>query len=133
MAAAGVRNTKAIVETFFRKDSELVEESKKLKPIKSERKELYDTLVSVLEQSDVKEHQLPTGQMVSLEIVERPVPLKKDYIQAKLHEILGNAEQAELLANRIWDERPTQSKPKLKIAGKAGAGRSRKRERAERE
>lgn len=122
-------NTKAIVENFFKKDSELSEHSKRLKPIRGERKELYDTLISVLEQSRVKEYRLPSGKVVSLEVVDRPVPLKKEYLQAKLAEIMGNADQAEAFANQIWEERPLVSKPKLKFKtssssseGAAGAG-----------
>lgn len=126
-------NTKAIAENFFRKDTELSEHSKRLKPIRGERKELYDTLLSVMEQSEVKEYRLPSGKVVSLEIKDRPVPLKKEYLQAKLAEIMGNAEQAEAFANRVWDERPIVSKPKLKFnasgSGDKAAGERRKRAR----
>lgn len=128
--------THQLANSFVSKNGELTEKSKTLAPIRKECKTLQESIMQSMQQSGQNEIVLQGGQKICLQRKESPVPLKQEYLESKLAELMqepgADARNAAQWAQRIWDERPTKPNFKLKLVKDESAPRTtRKRTRDE--
>jgi hypothetical protein len=112
--------------SFVSKNGELTEKAKTLAPIRKECKTLQESIVQSMQQSGQNELVLQGGQKICLHRKESPLPLKQDYLEAKLTELMQEqaAGGAAEWAQRIWEERPTKPNFKLKLVKDESTARS---------
>jgi hypothetical protein len=132
--------THQLANSFVSKNGELTEKSKTLTPIRKECKTLQESIMQSMQQSGQNEIVLQGGHKICLQRKESPVPLKQEYLESKLTELMqeqaasrgdeGIAKGiAALWAQRIWEQRPVKPTLKLKLVKDTSASSTTTRKR----
>ncbi len=101
------------VKKYLEVDDKLREIKEKTKNLNAEKKEKEDFILNYLQSIDEKVVDVADGKL-RRNITKSQVPLKKEYIQKALSEIIGDSAKATTMTEHIIKSRPTVEKITLK-------------------
>ncbi len=103
----------ANVKKYLKADDELRELREKSKKLTSEKKEKEEFILQYLQNIDENVLDVPDGKL-KRNISRTQAPLKKEFIQKALTEIVGDSNKASAMTEQIIKSRPTIEKITLK-------------------
>ncbi len=101
------------VKKYLKVDDELKELREKSKKLTTEKKEKEEFILQYLQNIDENVLDVPDGKL-KRNITRTQAPLKKELIQKALTEIVGDANKATEMTDKIIKSRPTVEKITLK-------------------